>query len=299
LRQSAPKVFITSTRAAVHPAAFYLGIPAGLALLYALLKAGLIAQYFPFPLSWTYWFALLMPRWLLQDLATQVVRAAARRFHPPLWIVLTIGGFIGSLLLQPYALWLMSWFQEAFQAHIPIERRLPIEWSWTSTVTRIHGTFPQHIAAIAVWVVANLILERGFGFDRFAYGSESILDSPATSPVGTVKTEKTEPPTGNFRARLRRIAHDEIIALKAEDHYVRVISATQAELVLYRFADAVREMGDADGLRVHRSFWVARKAVRRSHDAGPGLQLELVNGNRIPVGRSYRELVRQAGLTMA
>lgn len=64
---------------------------------------------------------------------------------------------------------------------------------------------------------------------------------------------------------LRRLPPDlrgALIRLSMNDHYVEVETAKGATLVLLRFADALNELGDADGLQVHRSHWVARTAVK-------------------------------------
>ncbi|KTE11438.1 hypothetical protein ATE71_11760 [Sphingopyxis sp. H115] len=47
-------------------------------------------------------------------------------------------------------------------------------------------------------------------------------------------------------------------ALKGEDHYVRVIGTRSEELILMRMRDAIARLDNADGLRIHRSWWVAR-----------------------------------------
>ena len=47
--------------------------------------------------------------------------------------------------------------------------------------------------------------------------------------------------------------------ISVEDHYCRIRTARGSELILLRFADAIRETGTADGIQVHRSHWVARE----------------------------------------
>ena len=61
-----------------------------------------------------------------------------------------------------------------------------------------------------------------------------------------------------------------------------------------RFADAVAELEGADGLRVHRSYWVARAhvigAAARPHDTPAD------RGHVAPVSRGYLGDVRAASL---
>ena len=52
------------------------------------------------------------------------------------------------------------------------------------------------------------------------------------------------------------------------------------------------ELGAADGTQVHRSWWVATRAV------GPERQVDrlvLTNGVEVPVSRSYRLAARDRG----
>jgi DNA-binding LytR/AlgR family response regulator len=66
-------------------------------------------------------------------------------------------------------------------------------------------------------------------------------------------------------------------------------------LVLATLNQAMTALGNADGLQVHRSWWVARKAVARAVTEGRNLRLKLVNGITAPVARSAVAVVREAG----
>jgi hypothetical protein len=77
----------------------------------------------------------------------------------------------------------------------------------------------------------------------------------------------------------------EIVALRAEDHYVRVYTPLGSHLVLTRFSDALSELGGKDGVRVHRSWWVARQAIVRACGHGRKRRLQLVTGLEAPVAR--------------
>jgi DNA-binding LytR/AlgR family response regulator len=84
-----------------------------------------------------------------------------------------------------------------------------------------------------------------------------------------------------------------VIALQAQDHYLRVTTRSGSTLVLYRFSDALREMEQTEGIRVHRSHWVARSALQRLVARNGRHFLLLSNGERIPVSRTYLDRVRQ------
>ena len=87
-----------------------------------------------------------------------------------------------------------------------------------------------------------------------------------------------------------------MLALEAEDHYVKVHTDQGSTLLLYRLSDAINDLGIPDGIRVHRSFWVRKSAVSRVAPNGKGMLLTLSNGLEVPVSQAYKELARQAGL---
>lgn len=84
-------------------------------------------------------------------------------------------------------------------------------------------------------------------------------------------------------------------ALKGEDHYVRVIGEHSEELILMRMRDAIDRLGNADGLRVHRSWWVARAAVASTRRDGRTAVLTLTGGHEVPVARDMMPDLRAAG----
>jgi hypothetical protein len=87
----------------------------------------------------------------------------------------------------------------------------------------------------------------------------------------------------------------QVLCLQMEDHYVRVHTVTGSRLVLSTLGQAMASAGPSDGLQVHRSWWVARKAVVRAHRDGRNVRLELINGVSAPVARSAVAAVREAG----
>ena len=76
----------------------------------------------------------------------------------------------------------------------------------------------------------------------------------------------------------------------------RAFTTAGSTLVLMRFADAVAALEDAGGLRVHRSYWVAKKHVTGTARRNARTTLRLTGGHEAPVSRGYLPAVRQAGL---
>ena len=86
-----------------------------------------------------------------------------------------------------------------------------------------------------------------------------------------------------------------LLHLHMQDHYVEVHTEEGSDLLLLRFRDAIRELDGLDGAQVHRSHWVARAAVAGVERRNGRIALRLVNGNRVPVSRSFAPALRDRG----
>jgi hypothetical protein len=104
-----------------------------------------------------------------------------------------------------------------------------------------------------------------------------------------------ETPAPRLAARLPATVGREIFGLEAEDHYVRVHTDRGSALLLMRMADAVDELDGLEGLRVHRSWWVAKAAVRACAKEGRRMVLTLADGSKAPVTREAVPQLRRAG----
>lgn len=85
-----------------------------------------------------------------------------------------------------------------------------------------------------------------------------------------------------------------VLCLRMEDHYVRVCTATGSRLVAGPFERVIAGM-TAEGMRVHRSWWVARAAVTGVVADGRNLRLTLKGGLDAPVSRASVAKLREAG----
>ncbi|ADU12333.1 LytTR family DNA-binding domain-containing protein [Asticcacaulis excentricus] len=86
----------------------------------------------------------------------------------------------------------------------------------------------------------------------------------------------------------------DVLALQMEDHYVRVHTPAGAQLMLMPLHQAIAQL-ETEGLRTHRSWWVARHAVKTIEGTPRAMRLHLTNGLTAPVARSAVVHLRQAG----
>lgn len=112
--------------------------------------------------------------------------------------------------------------------------------------------------------------------------------------------ETADPAPAQERPRLverlpRHLRDATIHALQAEDHYLRVHTDAGSELILMRLGDAIPELAPIEGARTHRSWWVARTAIRSVTRKDGRAELTLPGGVIAPVSRSAYPELRDAG----
>lgn len=102
-------------------------------------------------------------------------------------------------------------------------------------------------------------------------------------------------PSAPFLARLPpRLRGARLIAVEAEDHYLRLHTDRGSDLILMRLSDALRELEGLEGAQTHRSWWVARDAVRDVARGDGRATLTLDGGLQAPVSRRQGRALRAA-----
>lgn len=86
-----------------------------------------------------------------------------------------------------------------------------------------------------------------------------------------------------------------LIAVQAEDHYLRLHTDRGSDLILMRLSDALAELEGLEGAQTHRSWWVAKDAVASVARGDGRAALTLDGGAIAPVSRRYAKALREAG----
>lgn len=140
---------------------------------------------------------------------------------------------------------------------------------------------------ITVWVIAFIIVTG-------RYIAPQVL---ARVSPGSEKPASNASPIESFIERLPiKYRGAELYAVSSEGHYLRVHTDRGEELILMRLSDAVRELADANGLQVHRSWWVSHSGVGDIHSRNGKRTLVLKSGIKAPVSRSFLQALKDAGL---
>ncbi|MET1412627.1 LytTR family DNA-binding domain-containing protein [Roseibium sp. HPY-6] len=134
--------------------------------------------------------------------------------------------------------------------------------------------------------------------------TQSVEDSHEAQPVRDQAVETENPAPDDltedeasvgigYQRHLDPPLQAPVLRVEAQEHYVRLINATENRMVLYRFNDIVSELPHDRGMQVHRSHWVAYEIMDRLVREEGRLWLDLTGGERVPVSRKYAEDVRQ------
>lgn len=152
--------------------------------------------------------------------------------------------------------------------------------------------FPLGILASGPIVVPAIFLVYEL-FGAVGLGTSGLEGLADYSPARAARALVASSAYANLLEALKPAVRGEITALHAEQHYVRVYTIRGQDLIHFRFSDAVAVVAHLRGAQVHRSWWVARRAVKDSD----GRTLVTVDGFEVPIGRTYARDARRAGLS--
>jgi len=155
----------------------------------------------------------------------------------------------------------------------------PLALDWASTFAK----------ALAISLAVSALIAAARSGAAPAAVSPAAPDTPPPPP-------RLAAATSGLAARAGLADPAAIRAIIAEDHYLRLLLADgRTPLILYRFGDALAELGGVDGLQVHRGAWVAASAVAGAVRDGRRVSLRLVGGASVPVSERFVAAVRARG----
>ena len=147
--------------------------------------------------------------------------------------------------------------------------------------------YPQTaFLTVVISVLVGLFIER-----RLHADADNERARVAALPAADVPKDATP----DFFRRVPPALGRDLLALEMEDHYLRIHTALGSDLILLRLRDALAELDPSRGRQVHRSWWVAEGAVASAEGDARRPMLVLRNGLRVPVSKTFRDQVKQAG----
>ena len=90
----------------------------------------------------------------------------------------------------------------------------------------------------------------------------------------------------NINKRKIKIYVDEVLFIESKKEYVSIITETENYVAKYQLSEIEAQLDKLLFIRIHRSFIVSAKKIK----AFTSTDVEII-GHKIPIGRSYKELV--------
>jgi len=279
---------------------FYLGVPAGIAA-YAALNNWTILQLAGYETTLAFYASHAFVPWWTSAVATTLCMRLLRPWRPPQLVLLVLGSLLACILILPYSRWITEYFAVGWVNGDP-DGRLSSEH-----IYREVGFWAFTARASVIWILVNVGFDRFLGLPRYRYDAVSavpVTPTPGDAAVGIAAepaaTSSRSADEGLLRFLQRlpaNVSADQVLALKAEQHYIKVYTADRSFMTLYRFSDAVAEMDPAVGQQVHRSYWIRNAAIRAIRRGSGKYSVELSNGLVVPISAGNRGLIREIART--
>lgn len=155
------------------------------------------------------------------------------------------------------------------------------------------GFMSQGNQALLPNVFETFVIIGIIGIAVAALRAVTVGRGPLTKPADA-SAEGRIPP--RLLDRIEPAKRGNLVRISARDHYLDVHTVNGLSEVLLRFSDALAELDGVDGLRVHRSHWVAVDAVTGTEKVNGRTFLLLRDGARVPVSRGYHKRVEEREL---
>jgi hypothetical protein len=183
-----------------------------------------------------------------------------RRLFPVLSLALS--GVLGSLAFTPLAMVIDT----LFSASNDVADEGPL-------VLRAGAEFLNFFVPVTlIWILINT-------------RQLSRLSVPRLNAVTEPDVPALSPDEAEFWAQVPSALGHDLVALSAEQHYVRVFTTKGDTLILFAFRRAVAAVERFDGVQIHRSHWVRLAQVVEVAGTSRDLRCRLSNGQVLPVSR--------------
>lgn len=202
-----------------------------------------------------YWVGSITCGMALFGLLTRLAALGARRIGAPDWTIAPVVILVGSALHG-----------------LPLRWVAVSLWPGIAQIVSPLAWYGQCVAIATPIVVAYYFIR--VRSPALAPAREVLVPAPAAIPAAD---------------------RGAVLYLKMEDHYVRVRTEHGARLEMGPLARVTAGLSGVEGLQVHRSWWVARRAIQGVERDGRNLRLRLIDGETAPVSRASVARLRAAG----
>lgn len=183
------------------------------------------------------------------------------------WLIVALAGFLGALLFTPIA--------------------FGLDW--------VFPTIADEDDLIAEPVIIGLIGEFGdlvlpFTLIWTGFNATRLLQIDTGTSRNEAAADVDE--QDDFWSRIPTKLGRDLVAMTSELHYLRIYTPEGDALILHAFGRALKNLHAIDGMRIHRSHWVAIDHIQALRREGEKVICRLDNDIELPVSRPYRAELR-------
>jgi len=188
---------------------------------------------------------------------------------------LSASGLIGVILYLPAALWLDTRFDLQ-----PVEQQgIYLAWEYLEEFLAVGPPI------LIGWLAMNAPWLLGYRFERQSPTVAPIsADHHEIKPASNFVEDKAPESSTNYPAVFPDDLNH-IIYLKAELHYLQIVTIHGHSLELFNLRDAISFLSDLEGICPHRSWWVNKQYIERYVPAGRLGKLIMRGNLEVPVSR--------------
>jgi hypothetical protein len=181
------------------------------------------------------------------------------------WLKIVLVALFATLVFTPLAISFDQFFDEREYSRINSNE------FWLEYLAEFTAIlFPLTLC----WLIINAPFLLRLNFNPL----NEIIPKPDSNKSAAILAKNTS----SFIAKISKRIGTDIIYMKSELHYTKVVSATGKELILYNFSEAMQEIERlVEGVQIHRSYWVAKEYIFKVTNQ----ELILLSGEKIPVSR--------------
>jgi hypothetical protein len=255
---------------------YYFWVGIALILIFSILEpvgtqdAGLIKGF----IIWTIQISLLLPILIGLHISLQAI-SVFNNLNP--WIKLTLSGLSGALVFIPLGLIIDHLFQLD-------------DWSAVRSSDEMIAMVVEESGGIILSVALTWIAINAPRILQINFKETSFADTTKE----TLKKVNTRVSITGFISQIPKELGTDIIYLKSELHYVRVVTTVGENLILFNMKDAIADLEkDYEGIQTHRSYWVSNRYIKSLITDKSRKYIITTKEQRIPVSRRKLSHVKE------
>jgi len=263
---------------------YFLGIPVGLAVLFSLVGTRLTYG-MPYLDALIYMLLHMFTAWWTVNIGAFIIKYSFRSWQPPTLSVCLLGVMI-ALLPAVFLFKVLGDFYATLYAVFGTNRTDQIQPSWTLEYL-VH--FVRYsIPVLPTFLIGVYGYRYATGVDWFGYPRTAAADP---QPDDDVTADTVTNANVGLVEGSKLPSDAQVLAVKAEQHYIQIWSDQGTELIRYRFKDIANTLAECNGGQVHRSWWANFDKVQSYRNVGRKVELIISDELVVPVSLAYKNAV--------